>query len=63
MPSGIVKLNIGNIMETQYEVNLKTWETMDSLNKQDVRLNDCIKELMKIVVELDRRIKQLEEKQ
>jgi len=50
-------------METQYEVNLKTWETMDSLNKQDVRLNDCIKELMKIVVELDRRIKQLEEKQ
>ena len=50
-------------METQNQVNLKTWETMDSINKQCVMLNDCIKQLMKITVELDRRVKQLEGKQ
>ena len=70
MPSGIVKLNKGNIMKTQEQVNLKTWETMDSLNKQDVMLTDAVKQLNKIVVGLnevivglDRRVKQLEKKQ
>ena len=50
-------------METQNQVNLKTWETMNSLNKQCDMLTDCIKQLMKITAELDKRIKQLEEKQ